>query len=232
MNPKSLSQQAYDCIKQKIVTLTLPPGSVIDESILQAELRLGRTPIREALQRLAKEKLVVIVPRRGMFVSEIGITDLQRLFEVRLVLERLAVQLAVQRGTAVHWNRMQQLLNNILELEPVQVPPEQFPAIDEGCHLIIYEAADNDFLRDTLTSLYTLNLRLWHLYLAKIAHKEEAIVEYKHIIEHQHILNALRSRDSVLAEQLMIEHVEMYQSNIKTVMLGVQDREPQQLQEA
>ena len=73
--------------QEKIVSLELPPGSVIDEAGLQEELDLGRTPIREALKRLSLEKLVVIIPRRGMFVSDIGITDLQQLYEVRVVLE-------------------------------------------------------------------------------------------------------------------------------------------------
>ena len=220
MNQLSLSQQAYENIKQKIVTLELPPGTVIDESNLQAELQVGRTPIREALQRLAKEKLVVIIPRRGMFVSEIGITDLQRLFEVRLVLERLAVQLAAQRGTAVHWRQMQNVLDEVINQDPVTVNPERLPQIDANCHYIIYKAADNAFLKDTLATLYTLVLRLWYLYLAKLGDRTDAIVEYKHIIEHQNILDALRQRNGDLAEQLMAEHIELYHSNIKAVMIG------------
>ena len=75
-NNKSLSQIAYESIRQKIVSLELPPGEVIDENGLRHEMELGRTPIREALQRLALEKLVTIVPRRGMFVTEVSINDL------------------------------------------------------------------------------------------------------------------------------------------------------------
>ncbi|MEJ2750435.1 MAG: GntR family transcriptional regulator, partial [Anaerolineae bacterium] len=203
MNRTSLSQKAYEDIKRQIVTLELPPGQVIDENKLQVALKLGRTPIREALQRLAKEKLVVIIPRRGMFVSEIAITDLQRLFEVRLVLECLAVQLAAQRGTAVHWNQMQEVLNEVIDKDPAATDPTCFPQIDEECHHIIYQAADNTFLKDTLTILYNLNLRLWYLYLAKLGERTNAIVEHKHIVEHQNILNALRQRDGDLAERLM-----------------------------
>ena len=82
-----LSQTAYQAIKYKIISLELPPGSVVDEFSLRTELGLGRTPIREALQRLSMEKLVTIVPRRGTFVTQIGLTDLQRLSEARLILE-------------------------------------------------------------------------------------------------------------------------------------------------
>lgn len=229
MNITSLSHQAYEDIKQKIVTLELPPGTVIDEGKLQAELQLGRTPIREALQRLAKEKLVVIVPRRGMFVSEIGITDLQRLFEVRLVLEGLAIQLAAQRGTAVHWDQMQNVLNEVINQDPTTINPEHLPQVDERCHQIIFQAADNAFLKDTLATLYTLNLRLWYLYLAKLGDRTDAIIEYKHIVQHQYILDALRQRNNNLAEQLMAEHIELYYSNIRAVMVGSQETDTPQL---
>ena len=99
---RSLSEQAYEQIRQKIVTLALPPGTVIDEARLQAELGFGRTPIREALKRLELERLVSIIPRRGIFVPPISLTDLQHLYEVRINLECLAAELASQRGTAVH----------------------------------------------------------------------------------------------------------------------------------
>lgn len=220
MNRTSLSYKAYEVIKQKIVTLQLPPGSVIDENELQAELGLGRTPIREGLQRLAREQLVTILPRRGMFVTEIGITDLQRLFEVRLTLEGLAVQLAAERGTAVHWDKMQHVLNEVIDQDPAAVDPNCFPQIDEQCHRIIYQAADNPFLKETLATLYTLNLRLWYLYLAKLGDRTNTIVEYKHIVEHQNILDALRQRNGDLAQQLMSKHIELYQSNIRAVMMG------------
>ncbi|MCB9418702.1 MAG: GntR family transcriptional regulator [Ardenticatenaceae bacterium] len=219
----SLSLKAYEDIKHRIVTLELSPGTVIDEISLQQQLNLGRTPIREALQRLAQEQLVTIIPRRGMFVTEIGITDLQRLFEVRLVLERLAVQLAAQRGTAVHWDQMQNALNEVINQDPANINPEHMPEVDEKCHQIIFEATDNAFLKDTLATLYSLNLRLWYLYLAKLGDRTDAVVEYKHIVQHQHILDALRQRNGELAEQLMAEHIELYYSNIRAVMIGGQE---------
>jgi DNA-binding GntR family transcriptional regulator len=223
LNRTSLSQKAYEIIKRKIATLELPPGSVIDENKLQEELNLGRTPIREGLQRLAQEQLVTIIPRRGMFVTEIAITDLQRLFEVRLTLEGLAVKLAAQRGTAKHWDQMQAVLNEVINRNPATIDPTCLPEIDESCHNIIYQATDNHFLKDTLATLYTLNLRLWYLYLAKLGDRTNTIVEYKHIVEHQNILDALRQRDGDLAKQLMAEHIELYQSSIKAVMMDTEE---------
>ena len=94
-----LSEKAYHLIKEKIVRLELKPLSVIDEQALQEDLNLGRTPIREALHRLAAEGLVIIAPRRGMFVADISITDLQKVFQVRMVLEGFCARLAAQKAT-------------------------------------------------------------------------------------------------------------------------------------
>ena len=109
--PLSLSQKAYELIRRRIVDLELLPGAILDEGRLQSELGVGRTPIREALLRLSMERLVTIVPRRGIFVAEIGITDLQQIFEVRILLEAQAARLAARRGSKAHWERMQQLLD-------------------------------------------------------------------------------------------------------------------------
>ncbi len=111
VQPLSLSQKAYELIRRRIVDLELLPGAILDEGRLQSELGVGRTPIREALLRLSMERLVTIVPRRGIFVAEIGITDLQQIFEVRILLEAQAARLAARRGTQAHWERMQQLLD-------------------------------------------------------------------------------------------------------------------------
>ncbi|MEE8391378.1 MAG: GntR family transcriptional regulator, partial [Anaerolineae bacterium] len=94
-----LSEKAYRLIKEKIITLELSPSKVISEQSLMEDLGLGRTPIREALLQLAKEDLVTVVPRRGMFVADISITDLQKISEVRIVLEGFCARLAAQRIT-------------------------------------------------------------------------------------------------------------------------------------
>lgn len=213
-NPTSLSQKAYESIRYKIVSLELPPGSVIDESQLRKELNLGRTPIREALKRLELEQLVTIVPRRGMFVADIGITDLQRLFEVRLYLETLAAQLAAQRGQQHHWRRMAEALEKLPLDDSYSVSNETYIHIDEVCHQIMYEATNNEFLQDTLQTLYALSLRLWYFSLAEIGNMRQAITE------HKHILTALEQGDGEQAAQLMRSHIETFQEEIQSVMLG------------
>ncbi len=207
----SLSEQAYECIKQEIVSLKLPPGSVINEAGLQEELELGRTPIREALKRLSLEKLVVIAPRRGMFVTEIGIRDLQQLFEMRLPLESLAVRLAAKRGSDEHWRRMRNALSALPETEPNN---EAMITIDKTCHEIIYQAADNEFLRDTLVTHYALSLRLWYYFLSRIGDMREVL------LEHKLILDALQAKDGNRAAQLMERHIGAFQAEVRLAISG------------
>ena len=81
---RSQSEEAYLRIRDRIVSLDMPPGSVVNESKLRGDLNIGRTPIREALQRLARENLVRSIPHRGTFVTDVNITDLARITEVRV----------------------------------------------------------------------------------------------------------------------------------------------------
>jgi DNA-binding GntR family transcriptional regulator len=207
-----LSQQAYEKIKKMIVTLELAPGSVIDEAELQQTLRLGRTPIREALKRLALESLVSIVPRRGIFVTNIGVNDLQRLLEVRLELETLATRLAAQRGTGEHWQKMEALVNEQQDL--VDESDSDLIRIDESFHEIIYEAADNRFLHEAITVLLTLNERLWYYFLPDIGGFERT----NH--DHRMILKSLKSGDGETAAGHMKQHILVSQKKLMSSILG------------
>src|SRR3954465_1678799 len=95
----TLTDRAYRELEEMIVTLQLLPGTVLSEQALAVRLKIGRTPIREALQRLARDGLVLIMPRRGIMVSEINLRLQLRLLEVRRELERLMASLAAERAT-------------------------------------------------------------------------------------------------------------------------------------
>jgi DNA-binding GntR family transcriptional regulator len=208
----SLSQQAYERIKRKIVSLELPPGTVIDENNLQTELGLGRTPIREALKRLSLEKLVVIIPRRGMFVTDIGIADLQQIFEVRVPMEGLAARLAARRGAEKDWGEMERVLADITQ---DAADNESHINADEACHLIIYNAAGNTFLKDILVTHYALSLRLWYYFLPKIGDMR------REVMEHQLILEALTAGNEDKSACLIEGHVHNFQKKIQSVILDL-----------
>jgi DNA-binding GntR family transcriptional regulator len=205
-----LSEKAYRLIKEKVVTLELPPASVIDEQVLMRELDLGRTPIREALQRLDSEGLVNIVPRRGTFVCDISITDLQAIFELRTVLEGFCARLAAQRVTDDQIEKMEAVLR---DLEQVHGEDHRaLMSLDKRFHSLLYAAADNEFLAATLDRLYDLSLRLWHLVLNHL----EGV---RHSIEQNgRVIAALRKGDGARAEALMQDHIVEFQQKIKAVL--------------
>ena len=105
-----LADRAYAELRDRIVTLRIAPGAPIDEDALGGELGIGRTPVREAIKRLALENLVTVFPRRGTFASEINITDLADISDVRTQLEGHAAYRAAQRMTAAQRAELDALL--------------------------------------------------------------------------------------------------------------------------
>lgn len=206
-----LSEKAYRRIRRMIVSLELRPGSILRESELRGALGFGRTPIREALLRLSLEGLVTIVPRQGIFVSEIAITDLLHLFEVRLSMERLAARLAARRGHKSHWDDMRAVLEGISS-ETRDASNEELIEVDERCHQIIYRASGNAFLVRTATTLYSASLRLWYYFLAEIGDMKEAVVE------HRRILQALERGDEQAAAELVEGHIRAFHEEIQTAI--------------
>ena len=205
-----LSDKAYQLIRHKIITLELPPLTSIDEQVLMEDLQLGRTPIREALQRLAVEDLVFFAPRRGIFVSEISITDLQKIFEARLVLEGFCARLAAQRATAEQLARMDDIVAGLDQVDGKE--SRALMAVDEAFHEWLYDAADNKFVADTLRRLHALSFRLWHLVLDRLGNVREAMEQ------HVEIADAVKARDGARAELLIQRHISEFQQEIRSVL--------------
>jgi len=204
----TLGETAYDEIRSMIVRLDLAPGDVLREDDLRERLGIGRTPIREALQRLAREHFVTVIPRRGMFVAGIDVSELSMLFETRTVLEPYAARLAAARGTAEQWAEMSAELRTTKKAKN----NEGLMAIDRRCHEIMWEAAGNRFLVDTLDTLYAQSDRLWHLYLSEVADMGHAVAE------HADILDALESGDGDRVSALVEAHVRAFDTEIRNAV--------------
>lgn len=205
-----LSEKAYQLIKDKIIRLDLVPSSVIDEHALMEDLDLGRTPIREALQRLESEGLVNIVPRRGTFVADISITDLQKIFELRILLEGFCARLAAQRVTIDQLERMEELLEGLEEVQDGDY--RSLMSIDKHFHMLLYQAADNEFLSDVLRRLYDLSLRIWYLVLDRLGNVHDSIDQHKEVYK------ALYAGREDEASSLVRRHVIDFQDRIKTAL--------------
>jgi DNA-binding GntR family transcriptional regulator len=208
---RSLADQAYYRIRELIVTLELPPGSPVSERELMERLGLGRTPVREALRALARDRLVEVYARRGMFVSRVDVRDLAGLSEVRLTLEPRAARLAAERATDADRAHIAILLK---ELEHVRDKPNERALIDldQRIHRHIYGCTHNSFLAETLNEYYVLTLRIWFLALDRVARLEDAVRE------HRELLLSIRAGDGARAEEAMRRHVTGFEDAIRRVL--------------
>lgn len=203
------SERAYRQLKEMIVFLELRPGQVIREALLMERLQVGRTPLRDALSRLNHEGLVKVLPRRGTLVTEIGIDDLQKIYEIRVVLEGYCARLAALRITEERLQDLKLLLESAESfLEDLRVLIE----IDRDFHRSIAKAAQNEYLEGILSNLYDHSLRLWFVSFARAGKVRETL------FEHQDILKALRARDPEAAERAARYHVTQFREKVRSVL--------------
>jgi len=209
--PSSLADQAYYALRELIVSLELPPGSAITEPELTVRLAIGRTPVREALRRLALERLVEVYPRRGMFVTTVDVRDLVRLCEVRAVLEPEAARLAAERATRADLDEINGLLEELAD--PRRREDRALIELDERIHRAIYRCSHNQLLEETLEWYYTHALRIWMLALDRTPDLEGAV------LEHHALLDAIARGKGERAAELMHEHVEHFEETMRDVLL-------------
>ena len=202
-----VADRAYDELRDRIVTLRLAPGTVLREDALMKEMGIGRTPLREAVKRLALENLVAVQPRRGTFVTAVEAADIVNITEVRADLESYAAELAAVRMNEGAREQAEQLLQ---EIDEVTRPHEQewLMRFDERIHRFTWEASANPYLVETLERYFTHSLRIWYLVLDRVPGLGHSVHDQ------MHLLNALLDRDGERARTIMREHVLEFQREI------------------
>jgi DNA-binding GntR family transcriptional regulator len=206
-----LADRAYIELRDRIVTLRIPPGAPIDEDLLGQELEMGRTPVREAIKRLALENLVTVYPRRGTFASEINITDLAHVSDVRAKLEGHAARRAAERITDGGRAELEELL---VELGHSRGSDdlEKLMALDAEVHRFIYRCTGNPYLEETLSRYFNLSLRIWHLVIDRLPHL------FARVHEHDDLLRAIAATEADRAEAILSEHIATFEREIRTVL--------------
>lgn len=165
---ETLTDKAYTYLEELIVTLKLPPGSAVSEAMLSRRLGIGRTPIREALQRLARERLVTILPRRGVIVSDINVKSQLRLLEVRREVERLVARSAARR--AIPEERAQfTVLADRFEKSARQNDDTTFMRVDRAFNELCVASARNEFATGAMGLMQALSRRFWYLHYRQAA---------------------------------------------------------------
>jgi DNA-binding GntR family transcriptional regulator len=203
-----LADRAYVELRDQIVTLAIPPGAPINEEAIGRDLAIGRTPLREAIKRLALENLVCVYPRRGTFATEINITDLAHISDVRVQLEGHAAYRAAQRLTPAQRDELGQLHGRLDGHGDAEV----LMKLDADVHRFVYRCASNPYLRETLERYLNLSLRIWYLVLGRLPHLPERVHE------HAALLQAIRDGDAERARTIAAEHVARFEDEIRGVL--------------
>jgi DNA-binding GntR family transcriptional regulator len=203
----SLAERAYLSIRDLIVSLQLAPGALIDERQLVETLGIGRTPVREALRRLAQEQLVEVFPRRGMFVTGVDVRDLARISEVRAALEPEAARLAAERATDEEREELASLSDQIKGGTDLM-------GLDEQIHRAVYAAAHNHLLEKTLGEYYVLALRIWMIALDRAQDLEDAVEAHRDLLHEIVVGNADGAAD------VMRAHVENFEQAMRKALVS------------
>ncbi len=165
---QSLAEKAYTDLEESIVRLEIAPGTIVTEVALSRQLGIGRTPIREALQRLARERLVRILPRRGVMISEIDIKAQLRLLELRREVERLIARCAAKRATAAERRDFIELANGFVRTAR-KGDEVTFMRLDRRFNELCVQASRNEFISGTMVSMSALSRRFWFLHYRQAA---------------------------------------------------------------
>ncbi|GAA1497551.1 GntR family transcriptional regulator [Paeniglutamicibacter kerguelensis] len=210
--PISLAEQAYRDIRDRLIMLDIRPGEPINDGQLALELGIGRTPVREALKRLETDHLVVSYPRRGTFATIVDITELADVSEIRRILEPLAARKAAQSASDQNRRELAELARDIEGLGERNVDKRGLMAFDLNVHRLIYKAAGNPHLEDTLIRLDNLATRIWCLVLDKVPSVAG------HVDEHVALLDAIVEGRADEAADLALGHISSFEQTIRAVL--------------
>jgi DNA-binding GntR family transcriptional regulator len=161
--PETLTEQAYRLIEEQIVTLRLKPGDVLSEQMLSATFKIGRTPIREALQRLAREGLITILPRKGILVSDINPRNQLLVLEVRREIERLLSRAGAERANQQQRDQFTEIAQGMARAARSN-DDIAFMRLDRELNRLMIEAAHNDYAARSMKLLQGLSRRFWYMH--------------------------------------------------------------------
>ncbi|MGD2057469.1 MAG: GntR family transcriptional regulator [Anaerolineales bacterium] len=208
------TRKAYENIREKITTLELKPGSVLDDQALAVEIGLELKPVREALTLLAHDGLVTFSDQ-GMYVADINVSDLEQLSELRLQLETFCARLAAERASPDDLAVLEALRSEQATISPDEM--DRLFDLDHKFHQAIAAASGNRYLTRALEQLFGQSQRLWYLVLPELDFLPGAVET------HLDLLKAIKAGDGDRAALIMREHVKGFYDKVKTILLTDKD---------
>lgn len=193
-----LSDRAYAALRDRLITLAIAPGAAIDEEALSRDLGMGRTPVREALRRLALEGLIVVYPRRGTFASSVNITSLSDITDVRAQLEPHAAERAARLADAGDRREVAELMALLADGTSSQT---SLIELDARIHRFVHRCSRNPYLARDLDRYLNMSIRIWYVTFDRLPPMQDPVSE------HRALLAAIANADADAARAIALEHV-------------------------
>jgi DNA-binding GntR family transcriptional regulator len=191
----------YARLTQSIISLELEPGRLINERELAERLGVTRLTLIPALHRLCETGLISVLPRRGVQVEPIHVTDVQQVFDARLTLETGAVEMAARRASPEQVRQIRQLAVEIDGVVAASPDYRVFLEHDRHLHLAVAELCRNRFLMASMERVWNVNLRLWHLFF------RERGGSGPYYLGHEEVIDAVAAADPDRARAAMAHHI-------------------------
>jgi DNA-binding GntR family transcriptional regulator len=209
----SLKDRVYEYIKSSIITGKIEPNTHLKESGLSESMNVSRAPIREALNKLEKEGLVSIVPRKGAVVTPISTEEVESIWEIRSILEPYAAREAAQKCSENVLNKLENKLKKLLK-EPNDF--SNYIDSDLEVHGLLFKYLKNKMLKRIIEMVRENSLRILNYAEGEIVFsKDIALMDIK---EHIQIIQALKTRDPYRAESLVYVHINNSKQRILRVI--------------
>lgn len=204
----------YDLLREEILDLTLAPGSIVDEVQLADRFGLSRTPIREALVRLAGEGLIVTLPNRSTMVAPIDFANLAAFFDALVLMYRVTTRLAAEHRTRADLARLQALQSAFAKAVDAGDDLAMIAA-NRAFHVAIAEAGRNPYYLGLFSRLLDEGRRLLRMYYYT---SFQPAAPHPYILEHAAILTSIAAQDVGLCDRLAKDHAEKIVRQIKSMI--------------
>ena len=204
----------YDILRDEILDLELPPGSPIDEVQLSERFGMSRTPIREALVRLAGEGLIDTLPNRSTMVSQIDFLNMHSYFDALVLMYRVTTQLAAKYHRPEDLEGVRALQTEFADAVEAQDALAMI-STNAALHLAIAESGRNSYFTSLFSRLLDEGRRLLRLYYQSYNDR----LPRRFVEEHDEIIAAVEARDTELAERLAREHAEQIVAQIQKLLM-------------
>lgn len=180
---KSLKEKVYEILKEMIISGKLKYNERIEEDVLATSLEVSRTPVREAINKLEQEGWINIIPRRGMFVSNVSLKEINDIFQVRLNIEPIILQMGFSNISLNECQRLKREFESFLDKELNKDEAQILDELDNTLHLLILKSCNNNFIEKMMENVYEHNMRLRNQSVQSNNRRNEATKEHINLID-------------------------------------------------